>query len=167
MIKQLISNNSGDTIVEVLISLVIVAFVVTGAYVTSHDSLSNIVAARERLQALGIAQSQVEDLRAESAHLSSYWPSYNVPLNSGYHGSICFGLAGGTTLKAVDSTISPLCNVNGYKISIIDLNPTTPTDAANHISTHTFKVAITWASASTSSTSAGGQLSLFYRVTPQ
>jgi len=156
MIKNLAKNNSGDTIIEVLISLVIVAFIITGAYVTSHDSLSNIVAARERIQALGIAQSQVEDLRAESKQLTSI--AYTSPTG------FCFTPSG--TMLTITVFTAASCTINnGYITKIVDQGPT-DTTASDHITTDTFIITVNWQSVSKNSTGVGAQLSLFYRVTP-
>jgi Tfp pilus assembly protein PilV len=56
-------NQAGDTIVEVLIAIVLVAVILGGAYATANQSLLNTRAAQERGEALDIAQGQVESLR--------------------------------------------------------------------------------------------------------
>jgi type II secretory pathway pseudopilin PulG len=54
----------GDTIVEVLIAIVIVASVIGGAYVVSNKSLQATRSAQERQNALKLSESQVEQLKS-------------------------------------------------------------------------------------------------------
>ena len=57
------SNQTGDTIVEVLIAMVILAFVLTGAYTSAQYSLNNITNAENRITASNIASGQIESLK--------------------------------------------------------------------------------------------------------
>jgi Tfp pilus assembly protein PilV len=54
---------AGDTIVEVLVAIVIVATILGGAYVTASHSLLNVRESQERGEALNLAEGQVEALR--------------------------------------------------------------------------------------------------------
>ncbi|HUC78953.1 MAG TPA: prepilin-type N-terminal cleavage/methylation domain-containing protein [Candidatus Saccharimonadales bacterium] len=56
-------NQRGDTIVEVLIAMVILAFVLTGAYESAQYSLNSIINAENRITALNQATSQIESLK--------------------------------------------------------------------------------------------------------
>ncbi len=56
-------NKNGDTIVEVLIAMVILAFVLTGAYQSAQYSLDNIINSENRVTALNIASGQIESLK--------------------------------------------------------------------------------------------------------
>lgn len=56
-------NQAGDTIVEVLIAMVILAFVLTGAYTSAQYSLNNITNAENRITASNIASGQIESLK--------------------------------------------------------------------------------------------------------
>lgn len=56
-------NQRGDTIIEVLICIAIVAFAVGVAYGLSGRSLQQAIRARERTEALNLAQAQVEYLK--------------------------------------------------------------------------------------------------------
>ncbi|HUY53303.1 MAG TPA: prepilin-type N-terminal cleavage/methylation domain-containing protein [Candidatus Dormibacteraeota bacterium] len=56
-------NKNGDTIVEVLIAMVILAFVLTGAYQSAQYSLNNIINSENRVTALNIASGQIESLK--------------------------------------------------------------------------------------------------------
>lgn len=56
-------NNKGDTIIEVLVCLAILGFVMTLAYTISSRSLQTIRRAQERVEALKIAEGQIELLK--------------------------------------------------------------------------------------------------------
>lgn len=62
--KQFSQSESGDTIIEVLISILVVSTVLTGAFLSTSQSLATVHDAQERAQASKIAQSQVEKMRA-------------------------------------------------------------------------------------------------------
>ncbi|MGH7237779.1 MAG: type IV pilus modification PilV family protein, partial [Candidatus Saccharimonadales bacterium] len=62
ILKPVFRTQSGDTIVEVLISIAILGTVLAGAYVTSNRSLLAERTAQEHSQALTLAESQVESL---------------------------------------------------------------------------------------------------------
>jgi Tfp pilus assembly protein PilV len=62
-IKYTKLNQTGDTMVEVMIAMVILAFVLTGAYLSAQYSLNNIVNANNRVEALDIATGQIESLK--------------------------------------------------------------------------------------------------------
>lgn len=93
--RDLYKNISGDTIIEVLICVVVLGVILTGAYVTSNNSLRSIREAQDRIQALGVAQAQVEDLRAlASTELSTSSP-YITPSPGA---PFCFYTSGGNTI---------------------------------------------------------------------
>ena len=69
----LAANQRGDTIIEVMIALLIMAVVLTGAFVTANSSLKNDNAAEQHTVALNLAQTQLEDIRAAGS-LSSVDP---------------------------------------------------------------------------------------------
>ncbi len=54
----------GDTLVEVMIAIIIVASVIGGAYVVSNKSLQTTRGSQERQNALKVAESQVEQLKS-------------------------------------------------------------------------------------------------------
>lgn len=56
-------SQRGDTLVEVLIAMVIVAVVLGGAYVSSNNSFKTTQAAKERDIALRLAEMQLERIR--------------------------------------------------------------------------------------------------------
>lgn len=63
-----IKSNSqrGDTIVEVLISIAIIAVMLTSAYVLANRSLRTSIGANERAEAIALSQGQVELLKYEA-----------------------------------------------------------------------------------------------------
>lgn len=61
MIKKL--NSRGDTIVEVLISILVVSAVLAGAYVSATRSLNNSRQSQERAEALKLLEAQVEQVK--------------------------------------------------------------------------------------------------------
>lgn len=76
-IFQKIKSTKGDTIVEVLISLLVISAILVGAFVLSQRSSRNVRDAQEHSEALGLLQSQVELLR--SAATTS--PTFNFAKN--------------------------------------------------------------------------------------
>lgn len=67
----------GDTIVEVLIAITVIGSVLTGAYATSRRSLNNMRQAQERVEALKVAEEQIERLKV----FASTNPTYSYPSN--------------------------------------------------------------------------------------
>lgn len=57
-------DQHGDTIVEVLIAIVVVASVLGGAFVVSNNSTKNVRKSQEHSEALQILQGQIEQYRA-------------------------------------------------------------------------------------------------------
>lgn len=58
-----IRSERGDTIVEVLLAIAITAAVLAGAYVATNRSLKASQSARERSEAIKIAETQIERLK--------------------------------------------------------------------------------------------------------
>jgi Tfp pilus assembly protein PilV len=61
------SGERGDTIVEVMISLIIISSVIVGAFILSRTSTRNIRSSEEHSQAQQLLQGQVELLRSYAA----------------------------------------------------------------------------------------------------
>lgn len=59
-------GQNGDTLVEVLICILIVSMILTGAYVTTNKSTVRVIDSQERAEALKVAQSQLEQIRQHS-----------------------------------------------------------------------------------------------------
>jgi prepilin-type N-terminal cleavage/methylation domain-containing protein len=60
---RLFNKERGDTIVEVMIAIAIIAFVLGAAYYTANTSYRNDIDSEEHSEALTIAQAQLEELR--------------------------------------------------------------------------------------------------------
>jgi prepilin-type N-terminal cleavage/methylation domain-containing protein len=58
------SRERGDTLVEVLVAIVIVATVIGGAYAVSNRSLQSTRGAQERSTALKLGEAQLEQLKS-------------------------------------------------------------------------------------------------------
>ncbi len=56
-------GQAGDTLVEVLIAILIVSLVLTGAYVTTNRSALGVRNAQEQAEALKLIQGQLEQVR--------------------------------------------------------------------------------------------------------
>ncbi len=67
-LRHLRANQRGDTIVEVLIAIAVISLVLGGAYVTTNRSLQATRAAQERVNALKLAESQMEQIKAMAAN---------------------------------------------------------------------------------------------------
>jgi type II secretory pathway pseudopilin PulG len=65
------SSQRGDTIVEVLISLAVIASLMAGAFVVSRSSSVNVRTSQEHAEALQLLQGQVEMLRAEATSVAA------------------------------------------------------------------------------------------------
>jgi Tfp pilus assembly protein PilV len=148
-IKSLKINESGDTIVEVLIAILILSLILSGAYVTSNNSLKNIRDAQERVQATSIAQGQAEELRAEA---STLFANGN---NNSY-------LSGPTTFCFYNDTLTPTssgkCTINNlYDVAITGQGPSPAPSNTNK-----FKITINWNSISANQ--ASDNLVIYYRV---
>ena len=59
-------NNSGDTIVEVLISIAIVSLILAISYATTNHNVRSIQDAQERSHAIQLAQRQIEFLKSHN-----------------------------------------------------------------------------------------------------
>jgi Tfp pilus assembly protein PilV len=66
-------SQTGDTIVEVLLSIAVLSSVLGGAFVSANHSLKSTRAAQERGEALKLVESQVEQLGATP--LNCYSPA--------------------------------------------------------------------------------------------
>ena len=158
---SIIKNNSGDTIVEVLIAIVILSLILTGAYVSSNDSLDNIRDAQDRIQALGYAQNQAEDLRAEAHTIfapSSPDATYLNPTTPATN--FCFDNTNTISVwpPAAPPTWAP-CEFGTipYTVQVTSLG-----QISAPATTYTFRITVTWPSISHNVTT--DSLVMYYRV---
>lgn len=69
-------SQTGDTIVEVMIAMVVISAVLAGAFLVSRSSLKHVRQSEEHSQALNLVQGQVEMLREAALKVpnGSSWP---------------------------------------------------------------------------------------------
>lgn len=91
------ANQRGDTIVEVLIAIAVISLVLGGAYVTTNRSLQATRAAQERVNALKLAESQIEQIKAMAAN------SPSVLFGSATASAFCISKANGQPVAAGDA----------------------------------------------------------------
>lgn len=96
-------NNTGDTIVEVLIAIAIVSLVLGGAYVSTNRSFQTTRTAQERGEALKLAESQVEAIRQALEQNSPNVVSIDDFCIDGgtLHNSPCELVVGGVTYNLI------------------------------------------------------------------
>lgn len=157
MVNKLWQKPNGDTIVEVMISLAILTLVLGGAYFTANQSYRNDRDSQEHAEALTIAQSQLEDLRAvgsitagEQCIGANLTPSNACEVNSS-----------NTALIGNGSQCSPYC----YTVKISKVTSTStiyhPLSPAASVDLNTYKINVTWTALGGAGTDS---VSLYYRV---
>lgn len=83
-----LTNQSGDTIVEVLLSIAIVSLILGAAYVSANQSIKNVRRSQERIEATKVAEGQAEMLKAAIVSDNAI---------SGLTTSFCLRYAGGAS----------------------------------------------------------------------
>lgn len=120
MIKRVV-NQRGDTIVEVLIAMLVVATVLGGAYASAGHSLNNSRQSQERGEALKLVEGQVEKLRqlANTVNSSIFASPRDI-----------FCIDSSNTVQvatepAITSLVQPVSsdNLNSYKAPCKNLGP--------------------------------------------
>ena len=138
-ILQKRSNQRGDTIVEVLLAIAIIGAVLGGAYVAANRNSMINRASQERLEAIKIAEGQLERLKAKAASDSTVFSQTNFCINTANT------LVTSTNAQCrVNSSGNPTTGEPSYRIVItkegdLDAGPLVPGAGAQ------FKVTITWA----------------------
>lgn len=125
MMKQLRSQR-GDTIVEVLIALVIIGSVLTGAFAISNLSQRQIRLAQERTEAQKIAQGVTELLNGLYAEVPEITERVGGALAVADPSKSAFCKAPGVVWTVVQDT-DAACQTgteNRYSISIVSTNST-------------------------------------------
>ena len=133
-------NQTGDTIVEVLIAVVIVSVVLTGAFVSSNHNIKAIRQAQEHTEALKYAESQLEQLQSASAN-----PATNI-----------FSIAAPTFCMSAGSP-----NATAGSCSITNGITYTVEDSRTGSGPYDFTSTVTWASVDGSGTD---RVSLTYKL---
>ncbi len=114
-------GQAGDTILEVLLAMLVVGSVLTGAYVSSNHSLNTNRAAQERGEALKFVEGQLEQIKAKVSQAAAQTGSFCFK-SDGSIQSLPSGTPNGS-LAADDFTKYTGCNPGtipgGYNLSII------------------------------------------------
>ena len=105
-----VANQRGDTIVEVLISITIVALVLGSAYAITNRSLHQGIEAKERTEALAYLQGQVETLKYRERNLST--AAFQSAFVNGVPINFCLDPSS-TNLNLLISNINFKANDNG------------------------------------------------------
>ena len=124
--KQL--TQAGDTIVEVIIAVAVVATILVGAFTVTNHSSRTVRDSEEHAQALQYLQGQVELLRHASAVRSRLPNALNTP----------FCLSSSTYYQPASG------NGNCTQASLYDLSISSPTSSPAVGSTTTFNLVATW-----------------------
>ncbi len=114
-----VTNNRGDTIVEVLVAIAVVSLVLAGAFTSTRHSANATRSAQEQGEALKIAESQVEQIKIA---VETGKPSLAAAPAS-------FCISGATT---PDSTAA-VCKIGLYQITITKPDPLAPDTYATQI----------------------------------
>lgn len=132
--KQLIrSGQTGDTIVEVIIAVMVVATLLGGAFIVTNRSTQAVRDSQEHAEALQALQGQVELLRS-AAKSQKLPPSLATPFcfdssvtaQTGSNMSLCTGAGGpaGYAFSIVCSPVSAGCPASSGKTTTFDLKAT-------------------------------------------
>lgn len=161
-------KQTGDTIVEVLIAMAVIASMMAGAFVSTRRSSSGMRQSQERVEGLKVAEEQIERLKVLADKDA-------VPLKDASASNyFCIDFSGnrqesGGSLQPLDTDSFSSAN---YYINA-DPNKTCPRQPAGGVtyypaivrdlSTNTFKVYVRWARAG-----GGGneQVTIVYRLHP-
>ncbi|TXG78186.1 prepilin-type N-terminal cleavage/methylation domain-containing protein [Patescibacteria group bacterium] len=135
-------DRRGDTIVEVLIAIVVVSVILTGAFVSARRSQSGIRQTQERVEALKVAEGQMERIRV-AAKSGAGAAVYTTPHT--------FCVAGNDNAKVSAGTLPQLSTDNFANVSVHPAEcSSTPTGVTFHTVTqldpsdNTFTVTTRW-----------------------
>lgn len=144
-------NQAGDTIIEVLIAMAVLAIVLSGAYYVANHSLSVERDSQEHSEASTIAQSQIEALRtAYELYPGNFLPaSDNCYDGNGNPSNNCY--VGPGTLTYVASCVSsptfnvPYCyQVHDFQLSATTFRAPGCTGPNCNITEYTYDAQVTW-----------------------
>lgn len=132
----------GDTLVEVLVSMLIVSLVLTGAYVTTNRSTLAIRDSQERTEALKLVQGQLEQVRynAGAAGAEVFSQADNAPFCMVDGNVVSATLEPGSAACIQNSAGQPTTDEPAYRLAV------RRTDCAVGASCHTFTIRATWES---------------------
>ena len=144
-LKKIVKNQRGDTIVEVMVSLIILSLVITSVYAIVSRSLDSGSLASQRTEALSLAQSQVDLLANARTNDPTFATDYqsNTPF--------CINTDGSKNTTAPNNSDKLCDSFSGTQYNV-------GVSYANNI----FTITAQWPSA----TATGGQdnLNLYYKL---
>jgi prepilin-type N-terminal cleavage/methylation domain-containing protein len=152
MMKKL--TQQGDTIIEVLVVIAIVALVLGGAYASARRSFITTQQTQERSEAAKYSEEQLERLRVAA----------DDPDNAifGSAGSSAFCLISTGETRTAGSAPCGVGTDNRYKLSI------TRTQATVNGGTHyTFRVRTTWDLVGANDIRDTDEINMYYRIHPK
>lgn len=130
-------HERGDTIVEVMISLIVISSVIVGAFILSRTSTRNIRSSEEHSQAQQYLQGQVELLRAYALIPADPATHPALPSNTN---DFCMDSTTGKWVQPVTAVCSP-SNSGGSYTYDLKIVQTKAGDAVSGIAaTYTFSV---------------------------
>lgn len=156
------AGQSGDTIVEVIIAVLIIATVLAGAFTLTNRSVRSVQDSEEHAEALQLLQGQVELLRYKASVAGALMPPNLMTLSTGF----CIG-TNGTIYQPASTNSNCLVNAqgsSGQANSFYSLSISSPSSAPASGATTVFNFVATW-SALGGGTNAV-QLSYKVEVTP-
>ena len=121
MNKNMRLSNSGETIVEVLICVALIAITITATYVSGVDTMHKIQSAKEKQNAVSLARKQIELIASDTAKPTS---------------GTCLLLS--STISEGTSGTNGTCNttIESIKYNISDTKMSLPAN--------TYKIDISW-----------------------
>lgn len=112
------TNQTGDTIVEVLISIAVITLVLGGAFVVAQKSSNTLESSQEHSTAEGLVQNQIEQIRA-IANNEDKLGELKSATSSGSNGTYCLS---GLELHKITDQNTP-CKQGFYTLTISRSNP--------------------------------------------
>jgi type II secretory pathway pseudopilin PulG len=138
MNKNMRLSNSGETIVEVLICVALIAITITATYVSGVDTMHKIQSAKEKQNAVSLARKQIELIASytDTANTATANTATAKPPTSG----TCLLLSSGAISEGTSGT-NGTCNttIESIKYNISDTKMSSPPAPAN-----TYKIDISW-----------------------
>ena len=123
MNKNMRLSNSGETIVEVLICVALIAITITATYVSGVDTMHKIQSAKEKQNAVSLARKQIELIASDTDTATTSGTCLllsSVAISEGTSGTNDCN----TTIESIEYNISdtkmssPPAPANTYKIDI-------------------------------------------------
>lgn len=113
-------NQSGDTIVEVMLAAAVLSVVMAGAFTLTNRATRLAQSANERTEVSNLLQREAELIRAKVAQSgSTFWTTLDDPI-SGYYGN-GYLRANPNENKDICASNSPIVDPNSFYMKTFDL----------------------------------------------